>query len=175
MHGVTLLTMSGMWEKLLSSNSTSASFGTLKSTLTAPSGDGVIDMLNGASPGAPVQNALLLRFFGAEASNEAFNARVWGWSQERSTLSWEAALLAQFAVTLGNLAGTASCAIVATDFEADTIALTYGASVDVAVNSPANDVRGAYARVDCQGFSKVQIEFDMNSSAASANCLYKRL
>src|SRR5512139_3726977 len=162
MHGVTLLTMSGMWEKLKSTNFTSAAFGTIKSTLTAPSGDGVIDMLNGAAPGAPVQNALLFRFFGTDANNENFNARVWGWSQERTTGSWEAVLLAQFAVTLGNIQGTTGCAITADDFEADTIVLTYGASADSAINSPANDVRGAYARVDYQGSSKVQVEFDMN-------------
>lgn len=172
-------TVASPWVKLYSANSTNASFGTVKSTTTKPtvsSTSGVFECLAGAAPGALVQNAVLLRFFGAGSNNNTGKVRVWGWSQERTTGSWENVLLAEFAITLGNLAGAASCAIASTDLEADTITLTYGNDdVDVSINSNAADVRGAYARVDTQGSQLVQVETDLNSSSTSLNCLYRLL
>lgn len=174
MSGVNLMTVANSWTKLASSNF-ATTFGTLKSTLTEPTGSNVIKTLNSGA-GAAIQNAILLRFFGTNASDNTGKVRVWGWSKESSTGSWENVLLAEFAITLGNIQGTANCAITANDFEADTITLTYGNDdVDVSINSPANNVRGAYAQVDIKGSQKVQIEFDINSSATDLNCLYKLL
>lgn len=171
-------TVTGPWTKLKATNFTNASFGTLKSTLTEPSGDGVIDLAvpETKGRGGSVDNALILKFFGTSASDQTANCRVWGWALEATTLSWENVLLAQFALTLGNLAGTASCAITASDFEVDTIALTYGNDdVVVSIVSPGNDVRGAYVMLDAIGFPKLQVEFDRNSSAASLNALYRTI
>lgn len=175
MNPVTPMTVGSSWRKLKATNFTS-NYGTTKSTLTEPIGDGTIDCLNGAAAGCPVQNAVLLRFFGTDTNNQTGKARIWGISREVATGSWEYVLLAEVALTLGNLAGAAGCAITASDFEVDTITLTYGNDdVDVSINSPANDVRGAYVRVDIQGSQKLFIETDLNSSAASLNCLFKLL
>ncbi len=160
------------WKKLQATNFTDTSFAARKSTLTRPTGAGVIDLGSG---NANVLNTVLLKFFGTDTNNQNFNVRVLGWDQETTTGSWEFQLLAQFAVTLGNLAGTALCAMVAADFEADTIAVTYGNSnVSAEVISPANDVRGAVARVDAYGATIIEVLFDRNSSAVSANALWKR-
>ncbi len=171
-----LETLSTPWNKLLAANSTSASFASRVPTLIEPTGGGVIDA---SSPGIVGQNGLVLRFFGTDTNDETFNARILGWSQTKVSginLCWDFILLAQFQLTLGNLAGTAGCAITATDFEADTISITYGnEDVTLAVVTPGNDVRGAYAVVDLMGALKAEILFDMNSSAVSANCLWRKV
>lgn len=175
MSAVTLLTASSAWQLLGSSNFTDASFATLKTTLTKPSGAGVLDFISGGVQGKPIPNSIILRPFGTANSNDTFKMRVWAWSHELSTGSWENQLLGEFLCTLGNVVGVASCAINASNREADTIAKTYGSDVDISINSPANDVRGAYVRLDLQGGELCQVQFDMNSSATGANALYRTI
>lgn len=170
-------TVRAPWVKGKLTNFTGVSFAALKSTLTKPSGDGIIDL---NSEGGVTANALLFKFFGTDTNNENFNIRIYGWAECKGLGtdkdSWELVLLCQLAVTLGNLAGTANCMITATDFEADTIAVTYGddkVSVDVVSN--AADVRGAHIVVDTKGFGLVQVDGDLNNSAVSWNYGYKRI
>ena len=128
--------------------------------------------------GSLVSNWLVLRPYGTDASDETFNMRVYGWraalGDADGDVSYEAQLLAQFACTLGNVQGAADCLINASNFECDTIVTTYGASADVQVVSPANDLRGAWCAVDLRGCVWPMVDFDMNSSAASANALWAR-
>lgn len=167
-----LTTQSHPWRKHKATNFTDASFAARKSTLTRPSGSYVVYDRGNAGESL---NTLLLRFFGTDTNNTNFNARVIGWDQETTTGSWEFQILAQLACTLGNVQGTASCAITADDFEVDTIAVTYGnANVSVEAVSPANDVRGAVVRIDTYGAKVVEVLYDRNSSAASCNALWKR-
>jgi hypothetical protein len=155
------------WKKLLSANGTDTSFAARKSTLTRPSGSGVID----AGDGTFTRNAILLRPFGTDTNNNTFLLRVLGWNLEISTNSWEYALLADLSVTLGNIQGTAGCAIAAADFEADTI--TEATAMGVDLYSPTADVRGAFCRIDTQGAQIIEILGNRNSSAATWNTLYR--
>ncbi len=170
-----LQTLSGDWQKLKATNFTSADFGTLKSTTTEPTGDGVIDMAN--KSGA-TQNGIRIKPFGTDANNETFSMRVWGW--DRILLGgiyvWENILICEVACTLGNLAGAALCAITASDFEVDTITLTTpAASTSIYIHTQAvADVRGAFLFADTFGSRLVQIEFDMGTGA-SANALVRSL
>ena len=176
MQTVDLMTLANPWVKLKTENFTATDFATLKSTLTRPSGDGVVDLLTEAvSPGAKIPNGIVFRPFGTDANDEVFNLRVYGWSQEIKTKSWENILLAELAITLGNIQGTADCAITDNDFEADTIAITYGNSnVSVEAVSPVNNVRGASVRMDIFGSQILQFDFDMDT-AASGNLIYRMI
>lgn len=177
MSSVQVDTIASSWQRLFATNSTASSFASRAETLTRPvhsSTQGIIEMSPGGGAGP---NGLMLLFFGTDANNENFNARILGW--DYSLLAgvevWNFVVLCQFAVTLGNIAGVAGGEVSATGFVADTIALTYGNDdVSVDITSPANDVR-AHAILDTKGCRIVEVQFDMNSSAASANCLYRKM
>lgn len=183
----------GAWKRLFDSNVAAADavFGTIVGKkLASPFANAAnfkLISLGAAIPsgvqahqptGDEQANSIIFRFFGTDANNESFSARVWGITRGTGTVvttetrSWEVILLAEFLVTLGNLAGVAGTQIVAADFEADTIVRTYGATEDVAVSSPTNDVRGAWARLDHLAFPLLGVEFDdaVNSGAAAASC-----
>ena len=134
--------------------------------------------------GSEEPNSIMLRFFGENASNDSFSARVWGVTRGKGvvgstpTQSWEATMLAQLLITLGNITGVAGTLIEpTTSFEADTIALVYGAVQDIVINSPANDLRGAHCRIDHLAFPILAVEFDdaVNSGTAAdaCNALYR--
>jgi hypothetical protein len=168
-----LKTVSPNWVKLKATNFTDTSFAARKSTLTEPTGDGVVDLSN---PGqTSVQNGVMVKFFGTDANNENFKVRIYGWHRCLTAVagvySWEHILLADLACTLGNLAGVASGSILDTDFEVDTITEVTACNVDLV--SPASDIRGAHVMLDVKGASKIEFLFDRNSSAASANALYR--
>lgn len=180
-----LETLRSDWVKLSATNLTTSFDANFAKSLVAinqgsslqPPATG--NFINMNPQGSKVTNSLLLRFFGTDTNNETLNARIWGLSpwydKVNAKFSWEFALLAQLAMTLGNIQGTAGCMITATDFEVDTYAVTYGAeNVNVYVVSPANGLRGAHVVVDNIGFGLVAIEGDLNSSAVSWNCGYKR-
>ncbi len=173
---VLFTTMAGRWQRTHTTNSTATSFATRNETLVQPVGEGIIEM-SGNSEANAVPNGITMLFFGTSADNQNFNARVLGWdfSLVAGVQVWNYVMLCQFAVTLGNLAGAAGGEITTTGFVADTIALTYGNDdVSVDIVSPANDIR-AHAVIDAKGFRKLEVLFDRNSSAASCNCLYRKL
>jgi len=170
-------TLRAGWTKLSPTNLTGSFAATFSApTLTKPSGARYIDL---NSDGGTTCNALLFKFFGTDAANEGFLARIWGiaeWVNPTTRrVSYEFALLCELSITLGNNAGAAGCMIEAADFEADTIELTYGNDdVTVSLVSPANDLRGASALVDTLGHGMIAVEGDLNSSTASWNAAYKR-
>lgn len=131
-------------------------------------------------------NSIQFRFFGENASNDSFSARIWGITEGKdlvgstATHSYEATLLAELLITLGSRTGVLNTLIEpTTSFEADTIATTYGATGDVVLLSPANDLKSAWARVDHTGYPIVAVEFDdaVNSGtpADACNALYRFL
>lgn len=176
-----LMTTSHPWRKLKATNFTDTSFADKKSVATRPTGDGVLDAFSPKGPPEPhgiaVQNWLLLRFFGAGASDQTFSARVWGWRPSLSAagalVGYDPMLLAEFALTLSAAAGVAGQNILSTDLEVDTITLTHGASADVQIVSPALDIRGAWAAVDMRGCLFPEIQFDM-TGATSGNVLWAK-
>lgn len=175
------MTTAESWRKLKATNFETTSFAATlgQSTKTKPVADadtGLIEMIpSDIRPGASAPDSLLLKFFGAGSNDQTFSCRIFARSLEESMQSWESVLIAQFALTLGNLAGAAGCAILDTDLECDTIVLTHGNDdVDVSIVSPANDIRGANARIDGLGGRLVTVHFDM-TGATSGNLLYRKV
>jgi hypothetical protein len=183
----TLASRGGLWRRLFASNVAAASANFVSGGLAARIGTNpftsgtnlaILDPGGGAASGRATPNSVLFRFFGTDASNETFSARIWGIEEgvsdvvSTATRSWQPTLLAELAITLGDLAGVAGTLIVAADFEADTIALTYGASQDIVLVT-TTDVRQAWARIDFLGFPILAVEFDDGGSAASCNGLYR--
>lgn len=136
--------------------------------------------------GGDTPNSVMFRFFGEDGSNDSFSARIWGITKGNGTVgttktqSWEATLLAQLLITLGNITGVAGTLIEpTTSFEADTVTLTYGATQDITILSPANDLKGGFARIDHLAFPVLAVEFDesVNSGTAAVACnaLYRFL
>lgn len=136
--------------------------------------------------GSEQPNSIIFRFFGEDGNNDSFSARIWGITRGEGTVgttatkSWEATLLTELLITLGAKTGVAGTLIEATtSFEADTIAATYGATSDLTIQSSANDLRSAWARLDHLAFPILGVEFDdsVNSGTAAAACnaLYRFL
>lgn len=169
-----LATFCGKLKKVQSSNSTDASFDALVSTTTEPTGDGVIDLVD--LGGYQHNNAKFIPF-GTDANNETFKMRISGWRPleiSGSTTLWVPTLLCEVTVTLSSTqAGVAGAGVVATEYFADTLTLTYPATdgISTQVVSPANDLPG-HVVIDCKGCAKLRVDFDRNSSAASCNALY---
>lgn len=181
---VTLGTTYHPWRKLKATNFTSSSFTTKKSVIitSPPTGDGVLDEFAPKSGqfGSPVANWLLLRFFGAGSNDQTFDCRVWGWrltlNAAGTPVAYDPMLLAHLTLTLGNsLSGIVGGAILDTDLEADTISLTSGtgATGDVIIVSPANDIRGAWVAIDMRGSLFPELDFDM-TGATSGNALWAK-
>ncbi len=160
-------------------NATTDSFTNKIPTLTAPTGVGVFDLLDpavglGAEPYIPTR--LMLAPFGSDADNEAFDLRLWGWSKIKvsagPTFVWVPQLLVQLAVTLGNID---AAALFASNFMADTIAVTdgasgsdeYGASIISTVLDTASTVL-----VGLRGCERIEFAVDIGT-AASGNCLWR--
>lgn len=187
---INLCTRGSMWKRLFATNLVAASANFVSGGLAAkpyltPFAAGtnlaLIDMREGGAPGAAICNSIIFRFFGNNANNLTFSARIWGIEEGSdnvitvATKSWEVTLLAQFLATLGNVNGVAGTLIAAADFEADTIATTYGATNDITLNSNATDVKQAWARLDNLGFPQIGVELDDGGSATSCNGLYRLL
>ena len=106
--------------------------------------------------------------FGTNSDNDLFNLRVWGWSKVHAETLWVPQLLAQFAVTVGNIAqGTANT------FMADTITKTYGGD-DIDIISPAADVTGS-ALLHLRGHSLIEFDFDLDTGAAAMNAWWRTI
>jgi len=171
-----LATRRSDWAKGSATNFTTASFSATfgQSTFTEPTGDKWIDL---NKIGAKTCNGIIFKFFGAGSNNNTGKYRIWGastwYNRATSRTSWEFLLLAEFAVIFGNLAGIAGCMITNSDFECDTITLTYGNDdVTVSIVSPGNDVRGAHAMIDKLSVGYVGVETDLDSSATSLKYAY---
>jgi len=137
--------------------------------LDGPWGDGVVEVCQRGGGVSPEWCAV--KPFGTDLADEIFNLCLGAGGTDFG--SWEFLLVCELAVTLGNVAGTAGCAITATDFEADAITVTYG-NDDFSTEfvSASNDVRGATARFKLLGCQRLLFSFGTNT-AASANLLYR--
>lgn len=142
----------------------------------------VLDLRGDAGPGGETPNAIEFVPFGSDTTNQTMNVRVWGIEQgvglvgSTDTPSWEPKLLAQFQATLSaSKAGASGSLVTASDYYADTITLTYGATADVAILTNAADIRMASIRVFLSGYQIIVVEIDANSSAATVNSLYRLL
>lgn len=194
---VNLSSRGGLWRRLLADNVAAATsaFGTVvgkvkQSPFVTSSTLTIISLNNPPTSEKPFHadgeepNSVMFRFFGQNNQNLGFSARVWGltkgmgYSSTTAIECWERVLLAQFLVTTGNISGVANTLIGASDFECDTIALTYGESSGIAISSPANDLP-AWARLDHLAFPYLGIEIDESvnpgSPTTTSNILYRFL
>lgn len=159
------------------STATGTSIANPVDTLTQPTGAGVVSTGAGLSTAC---NALLLLPYGTATATNTFLMSVFGWdfiplSGGQGGGSWHAYLLASFTCTLGSVTGLAGSAVAAANLYCDTIALGVGnANVSNEVVSPTGNVN-AHCVVDVKGVQLVEVKFARNSSAASANALYRRL
>lgn len=157
--------------KLLAANSTTASFDAsdLISTITRPSGAGVID-LSGSSSTIP--SKLVFFAFGEDAENETFLFRVSGWKKVGSL--YVAQPLASVTATLGSIQGVSGQAITDDDYVADTMAIATGYNADFAdVNSPTGDIP-ASLMIDTLGHNLFQVHFAMGT-ATNGNLLWGKI
>lgn len=147
---------------------------------TAGGGLAILDLRGDVGAGGMAPNNVMFKPFGTDANNESFSMRVWGIEAGQgpvgatSVSAWEATLMAEVLVTLGNVAGANDSLVVASDFYADTVGLTYGSGVDNIMSSNAADLRGAWFRCDTLGFQVFGVEFQ-EVTAATMNALYRPL
>lgn len=176
-----LETLSTSFRKARSVNQTSTSFVAKIPTVTEPKGD--VGTATGASVielgnyGGTTQNGVLACFYGVGSNDNTFSARLIGWrsigENAVSTMLWIPVLLAEYQVTLSSTyPGIASKTIIATEFFADTITLTYGnANVSEEIVSPTTNAGIAHVVADLKGFQKLEFTFNTGSSATDCNAL----
>ena len=157
--------------KVLTTNATDASFPSKIPTTTAPTTAtaGVLNTtLSGTAP-----KRMMFVFYAIGADNVTFKARVIGWKYV-STL-YVPVVLAEVTCTASAVVGIAAAAVLNTERFADTIALASGYPADSSrVYSPTGDVVG-HLIVDLEGCNLIEVTFNMNGSATSANALYAAL
>lgn len=152
-------------------NSTDSSFPARVATITEPTGSGVIELTRG--PTDQSFNNLLVVPYALGSDNDTFNVLALGWRQVSGL--WLPVTLAQVACTCCTLVGVAAQAVLNTEHFVDTITLTYGnAGVSVEVVTNANNLI-AHFMVDCKGFEKVELIFDLGTTPTSMNALYAAL
>ncbi len=171
------------FEKARTTNQTSASFVAKVPTTTEPTGSGStatnasvrqLGQLNGRA----YTSSVIVCPYGVGSDTNTFSVRVIGWRRvgnaDSGTVLWIPVLLAEIEATISTGAGCTGVAgadVVATEYFADTITVTYGnANVSVEVVSPAADIP-AHAVVSTKGFQKIELSFSTGSSATSCNAL----
>jgi hypothetical protein len=156
--------------KVLTANTTDASYDAKIATVTEPTNEGVINLVPGTSGLSP-QNLLVIPF-GAGADNATMSVRVIGWTNI-STL-WIPFVLAEYDATLSAAVGIAAQSVINTDRFADTLALVANQGTDAQGTtkvSPANDVPGHFT-VSSKGCKKMELVFKVGT-ATNANALYR--
>lgn len=160
------------YRRVLATSATDTSFTAPATTTTKPT-TGVVEL---AKIGSGVPTYLDLVFFGV-TNNQTFDARVIGWrpaAGDGLTDLWMPKPLVVVSVTLGNIVGVAGTPVLATEYVADTLSVTYGnANVDYVVGSPAGDLI-ARLLVDTMGHPLIQWTFDM-TGATNGNCLFAQV
>lgn len=179
-----LSTPINLLQKVLSSNSTDASFTALANTRTDPTGGtGVLTVPTSncgrdiAAGGSRAPNNLLLIPYGTNSDGDLFNMRVSGWTRavdsSGTLIEYVPMAMYQFACTIGTSAGAVS-GLGATSLFCDSIALTWGFG-ESSLSSPVGlNLNGAVV-VDVMGSELVQVQFDLDTGAAAMNALYRWL
>lgn len=174
MAGTILYDWAQNFSKLLSADSTASSFVSKVPTTTEPATTtaGVLDLAQSTTNYQ--YKRLFLVPYGGNAENNTFKVRVIGW-RLISTL-WVPVVICQITCTLSAVTGIDGSAVENELFFCDTLVVaTPASSTRVQVTSPATDGMAdviGHAVIDLEGFRKVEVTFDRNSSAAVCNALY---
>lgn len=150
------------FEKLYAANVTAASITNPTPSTTAPTGDGVFNMALSADAGL---NAVQLVFYGTRTSadNETFTARVTGY-RKVGTL-WVPFPLLALSMVQGTSVGVAGADVVATEYFADTIAVTSAFTSLYEVSSPADNTI-AYVTIDPVGCRYLRVDLAKGTNAS---------
>jgi len=167
-----LETLSQKLRKAKSANATDTSFPARIPRATEPT-TGTIPL---GGTGAASQNAAVILPYGTGSNNHTFSFRVIGWrlldetGAQPPTSIWIPVILGEFSVTLSSTyLGLAGKQIVATEFFADTITITYPSTApgSIEIISPANDAGIASVTMDVKGFQKLELIFNINSGSTT--------
>lgn len=178
-------TVSEVFRKVRSVNQTSNGYVSKIPTITEPKGDAgtatgssVIDTGWG---GGICQNGFLICPYAIGADAATASVRVIGWRLVGTNANplplWIPVLLVELAYTITSGApGLANSVILATEFFAKTITLTYGNNnISVDIVSPAQTGVLAHAVLSIKGFQKIECSFTTGGSATSCNALISQL
>jgi len=156
------MTPAKLFQRALKVSSTSSGFPSTIPTITEPVTDGVWSILNG-------EETLELLFFGAGADNNAFDARVVGWSSTGDGKLWIPVSIVEVTATRSAVVGIASQLVINTDRFADTITVNKGVGTAFTVTS---DAEPALLVCDISAFQKFQLIFNL-TAGTDMNALYR--
>jgi len=169
--------------RALATNANTSSFASKVPTITEPSGDGVINLIDGT-----VEHPCELKLipFGLGDENDAFSMRILGWSKvmlNGSTDLWVPVIIGEYTCVISTAVGVAGAAVLATERFADTLAPVAARQADgtiaagTAVNtdhkviSPVGNLIG-HIVLPVYGFAKVEFQFDQTTNTPTMNTLY---
>lgn len=170
------------WYRGLANSATSTTYPTVAPTTSTPA------TVDSATPTGNLfaakcgQGAVQFMFFGSDAENENFHARIYLWrrampdKRHTGTALWIPYLAGEVLVTIGTAVGVADAVVAAAGRFADTIA-EVGSTWDdnlITVGAGANNVTSILTVITA-GFEMFSVTFDVDaggSAAASANLLY---
>lgn len=164
--------------KALATNSTSTAFTAKNTSATAPSGDGIFNLLDnsGFNVGLDVPRWIKLIPFGTNGDNDTFDMRLYGWNKVRGEDIYVPFLLVDISVIL--CARTATT-IAADTFLADTIVVNDGPADNGPFRSliDAQEDIATSLLVDLRGAQYIEFDWDLAGAqeAASMNCLFSLL
>lgn len=131
---------------LFSTLVTASSITAPAATSTEPTGDGVIT--------APV-NSAAIAFYGTNAEDETFTARITGW--RRAGELWIPVPLLALSGILGAMTGASGQAVTDSHLFADTLSISTAFTSVYEIISPTSD-QVAIAKVDLFGCEKLQVQ-----------------
>lgn len=140
---------------------TSATITAPSATTTEPTGNGIYDMTQNH---VPLNNAAIA-FFGGNANNDTFTARVTGW--RRVGTLWVPIPLLAISGLLGNHNGVSAAAVTNLQFFADTITIDTAFTAAYEVINPGSD-QIAMVKVDMAGCEKLQVQVAKGTAAGIA-------
>jgi hypothetical protein len=168
------------YRKALATATTNTTFSAKIPTATKPAASttrAVIDLYDaslGIATSPRVPKYVFLQPYATAADNVTLDMRLWGWNKtaDIATNLWVPTLIAQLALIVGNIDGSA---IEASALMADTLTATYGygTSIVTAINSPAGttNLTGGFL-THILGSELLEFDFDVGTATA-ANCLWR--
>lgn len=172
------------YQKALATNANSASFPSKVPTVTEPTSDGVVDLLN-AGTGLTVPRAVKVLPYGAGSDNDVYDLRLIGWRRIKGTTPqttlWVPTVLVEVTCTLSGAVGVAGSPVLATERFADTVTIKAAGweatttadttrAGSVLIFSPQNDLP-AWFVIELNGEEKVEFTFDQTTGTPTGNCL----
>ena len=173
-------------KRWLATNQNTSGFTAKIPTITEPSGDGVLNLVDG---GAFVCRRIKLWALLLGADNDVASLRFTGWHKvikAGSTDLWIPSIIGEYVCTASAAIGIAGAAVVATERFADTIVpvaarqrdqlIAAGTAIgsEYELISPTTDLI-AHVIIPIAGFEKLELTSDQTTNTPTVNCLYQFL